>query len=517
MRYALSRETITEAERRAVESGVVTVDSLMERAGAALAEAVMLRAPKGLVVVVCGKGNNGGDGWVAARLLHECGRDVHVLSVIGPDELRGASAQAATRAQATGVPWSIVPDGRNALDEAACVLDALFGIGFTGQVTAEYRELIEAVNVAPACVVAADVPSGVDADTGAIGGVAVRADLTVTFSALKPGLVQYPGADCVGRVVVADVGLVVGTRDDVRPLELWEPRDVREVLLIPPRAAHKGDRGRVLLIAGSRLYAGSAVLAAAGAMRMGAGYVFAAVPSSVVPVIQAALPHVIAVGLEETAEGTVATTSLDHIARVAGQVDAVVVGPGLTTHEQASEVARALVTMLQVPLVVDADALNAFAGRGTAEVAGRSAPTVITPHPGELARMTGSSVGALQRDRVSAARSVAAAGLTCILKGARTVVASQDRTALLLAGNPGMATAGSGDVLAGMVGTLLAQGLHPFDAAVAGAFIHARAGDLAAQGLSEVCLTAKDLPAYVPVAVAEILGRATRLGQQAFR
>lgn len=509
MQYALDAEGIRSAERRAVERGEATLDALMARAGAALAAEAARVAPTGPIAIVTGKGNNGGDGWVAARVLAASGRDVRVHALAGPDALTGEAARAATAAVAAHVNWQPAGDAiamAEALTGAAVIIDAIFGIGFHGPAREPYATAIVAIDDADAPVISADVPSGVDSDTGAANGPAVHADMTVTFSAPKLGLLMYPGAAYAGEIVVADVGVPQRELDEAGGLEVWDRGDYRSALPQPSPDAHKGQRGSVLLVAGSRLYAGSAVLAAAGAMRMGAGYVFAAVPASVAPVMQAALPHVIAVAMQETAEGTLAASSVDRIVRLAAEVDAVVLGPGLTTHAEAVDVIRRLVDVMPTPLVLDADGLNALAEPGPGAILSRSGPTVITPHPGELARMLGISTAEVQDDRRAAAARIAGCQLACVLKGARTIVSAEGRSVVTLAGNPGMATAGSGDVLAGMIGTLLAQGLTPLEAGALGAYVHGRAGDLASAELTEVCLTAKDLPSYIPAAVKEILG-----------
>lgn len=509
MQYALGADGMRSAEKAAVDRGDATLAGLMARAGAMLADEVTRVVPAGAIAVVTGKGNNGGDGWVAARVLAATGREVRVLALAAPDVLAGEAAAAAQAALEAGVRWEPAGDAlamAAQLDGVAVIVDAVFGVGFSGAAREPYASAIVAMDDADAPVISADVPSGVDADTGAVAGPAVHAAVTVTFSAPKPGLLLYPGAGYAGEIVVADIGLARDVLDAAGGLEVWDRGDYRSALPVPSPDAHKGQRGSVLLVAGSRLYAGSAMLAAAGAMRMGAGYVFAAVPASVAPVMQAALPHVIAVGLKETAEGTLAASSVERIIRLAAEVDAVVLGPGLTTHAEAVSVVRRLVELLPSPLVLDADGLNAFAETGPGAIMARSAPTVITPHPGELARLLGVSTLEVQEDRVSAAARVAGCQLACVLKGARTIVSAGGRSVVTLAGNAGMATAGSGDVLSGMIGTLLAQGLDPLEAGALGAFVHARAGDLAAEELTQVCLTAKDLPAYVPAAVREILG-----------
>lgn len=509
MQYALDAAGMRAAEERACASGELTLAALMQRAGGVLAAEVLRRVPDGRVAVVTGKGNNGGDGWVAARHLADAGREVLVLALVAPETLTGDAAAAAQDAIASGVPWELTGselDLVRRLSEVAAIIDAVFGIGFSGVARERYASTIVAIDDADAFVISADIPSGVDSGTGVVRGPAVHADVTVTFAAPKPGVLIHPGAGHAGAVIVADIGIPRQFLDEFGRIEIWDRGDYRACLPVPAADVHKGMRGSVLLVAGSRLYAGSAVLAAAGAMRMGAGYVFAAVPASVAPVMQAALPHVIAVGLTETPEGTIAADSVDRIIRLASEVDAVVLGPGLTSHAEATQVVRRLVELLPVPLVLDADGLNAYASTGPDAIIARPGSTVVTPHPGELAKLLGISTGEVQADRIGSARGITGASLACVLKGAGTIIASADRAVITLAGNPGMATAGSGDVLSGIIGTLLAQGLSPLEAGALGAYVHARAGDLAAQELTEVCLTAKDLPAYLPAAVREMLG-----------
>lgn len=507
MRPVLSAEDVRSLEADAVSSGAATLEDLMQRAGEAVARVAHEMAPTGRVLIVSGGGNNGGDGWVAARALAREGRDVLVLSLADPEQLPEPARSASASARAEGVPWRRSGSPREieeAARDAALIVDAVLGIGLKGPVREETAAALAVLAAAERPVLAVDVPSGVDADTGALLGPVARAQKTITFTGLKPGLLLYPGAAYAGEIEVVDVGLAVPARR-TRRVDVWDTADYASLLPIPTPDAHKGDRGSVLVVAGSRLYAGAAVLAASGAMRMGAGYVFAAVPSSIASVIQTALPHVIAVGLAETAEGTVAEEAAEHVGRLARDVDAVVLGPGLTTHKPAAAFVKAAMTLVQGPVVVDADALNALGPDEFVGVRSRMAPTVLTPHPGELARLLGGTAAEVQRDRIAAARKASGERCACVLKGARTVISCGDRTAITLAGNPGMATAGMGDVLAGMAGTLLAQGLEPFEAAVLAAYLHARAGDIAAEALTPVCLTSKDLPAYLPAAVRELL------------
>jgi len=512
MRYALTAEQVRDAEAAAVAAGVTSLEALMERAGGALAAEVARRAPTGEIVVVTGKGNNGGDGWVAARALAEGGRAVRVLACAPPDDLTGPAAVAAHTAAGAGVAWigAFEADAlRQAFAGADAVVDAVFGIGFTGAAREPYASAITAMvaaHDAGALVVSADVPSGIDADTGASQGSAVRASVTVTFSALKPGLLLHPGAAHAGKIIIADVGLPT-VPVPAGALEVWDPQDYRALLPAAAADAHKGARGRVLVVAGSHRFAGAAVLAAAGAARMGAGYVIAAVPSPVVSVVQAALPHVIVADVKACAEGGFGRSAAVAVRELAVDADAVVVGPGIGLGEGAVALVTELIEHVDAPLVLDADALNALGtewSRALAAREGRGATTIVTPHPGEAARLLGIKPGDVQANRPAAARCLVGARQVCVLKGARTIVAGARRAAVTRAGNPGMATAGTGDVLAGMLGTLLAQGLEPYEAGVLGAYLHGRAGDLAAAELTGTCLVASDLPAYLPAAVREL-------------
>lgn len=509
MQYALTAAEALHAEQEAIAHGAVTIDLLMDRAGDALAETVISIAPPGPVGVVTGSGNNGGDGWVAARVLHEQGREVSVFALTGPDGLSGPARLAARTAIDRGVAWGVVEsalDLAHGLLAVSVIIDAVFGFGFRGSADGLSAAAILAIDDSDAFVVSADMPSGVHADTGVVVGPAVRADVTVTFSAPKVGLLLEPGASHAGEIIVRDIGVPRVYVDRAGCLEVWDRGDYRGLMPVPVPEDHKGSRGRVLTITGSRAFAGAAILTARGASRMGAGYVYAAVPASIAPIVQGVLPHVITYALPETAAGTLSRAVGDGLRERARGVDAVVIGPGLTLDAETVALVRSLVDEVDVPMVLDADALNAFDAGGPRPILDRSAPTVVTPHPGELARLLGRSSAEVQADRLGSATALAGGGVTCLLKGARTVVTSGARSVVTMAGNAGMATAGMGDVLAGMIGTLLAQGLTPYDAAALGAYLHGRAGDHGAAALTPICLTADDIDAYLPSAVREVLG-----------
>ena len=506
MRYALTVEQMRAAEERAVHDGTATIEGLMARAGEALAREVTKRVPEGPVVVICGPGNNGGDGWVAARRLTVQGRRVTVITTRTLAGLSGAAAAAARDAFRSGVPWrewDEEPETAALLGDAAVIVDALFGFGFTLPLRTPSAALMRAMRDAGAPVISADLPSGVETDTGRAADEAVRATVTVTFSALKPGLLIYPGAAHAGEIVVADVGVPESMLWQAGALEVPQTADVRDLMPWPDPQDHKGSRGRVAVVAGSSSYSGAAVLAVGGALRMGAGYVYAVVPEPVAPVMRAAHPSAIVRVARATSAGSFAHA--DEVLELTADADAVVVGPGMTTDEGAAACVRALLEGRACPLVLDADGLNA-AAREPDLIESRDAPLVITPHPGEIARLLDTEVSVVQSDRVGAARRLGSATRVCLLKGPRSIVASASRTAIVLAGNAGLARAGSGDVLSGMIGALLAQGVGPFEAALLGAHLHGRAADHASRVLTETCVVPTDLTAFLPEAVREAAG-----------
>ncbi len=502
MRFALTGAQMRAVEGRVVAEGMDTLGDLMQRAGAALAAEVLACGVPGPVAVVCGPGNNGGDGWVAARVLHEAGRSVHAFSLVEPGSLHAEAAGAAESALAAGVSFEVV-DGvaPAALADAAVIVDALFGIGFHGPMREPAPGVTRAVARSEAHVISADVPSGIDADTGAACEGSVCATTTVTFAALKPGLLIYPGAARAGTVKVADIGIPASVV--VTPGVLEVPGTADMQALMPPSRPddHKGTRGRVVIVAGSRAYAGAAVLAARGAIRMGVGYVTVVVPDGIANVLHTSLPGVIVRDVPATPDGSIAR--VDAVMSAVGDADAVVAGPGLTTAPGIGEVVLALIAGVRVPLVLDADALNVL--RGDAVHALREAPLVLTPHPGEAARLLQVGIAEVQADRVGAAAALAGDSRVCLLKGARSIVAGPGgRRALVLAGNAGLARAGSGDVLTGMLGGLLGRGVDPFDAALLAAHLHGRAAELGCARLTEMCFTSADIATFLPDAVREV-------------
>lgn len=505
MYKVLTAEQMRQAENRAVEAGISLAD-LMAAAGGALATELAARIPEGAIAIACGPGNNGGDGWVAARLLHEAGRDVRVFSLRDPEALHGIAYDAARAAIDAGVAFEVpeAPPSAQALGEYAVVVDALLGTGAALPLKEPLPDWCEAISASGAYVFAVDLPTGVDSDTGQRAKAAVVAECTVTFAAPKRGLMLFPGAANAGEVVVADIGIPRDALDVADAPEVWTASEYATLLRLPDPAAHKNERGRVLVVAGSTRYPGAAVLAARGAMRSGAGYVTLAVPEPVVAIAQAHLLAAPVVGLPSEG-GALSLQAVAAVRDLVQSYDAVVLGPGLTLADGAAAAARQLVAELQQPLVIDADGLNAFAGH-LDELSCREAPAVLTPHPGELGGLLGVSAADVQADRVSSAAKLAATRRAVVLKGAATITSVSGKQVVNTSGTPALATAGTGDVLSGVIGALLAQGRTPLEAGALGAYVHGRAGEIAASELTPLGVTAEDLPEYLPLAMGELLG-----------
>lgn len=490
---------------RATQDAGIPAEILMERAGRAVARAAvdLVGGVYGRrAVVVCGKGNNGGDGLVAARHLARWGMRVVVVAVEGTAALREPAATNLRRLGEVGVrvrDWSS-PTLAHELARADVAIDAIFGTGFRGFPEEGWAEAIDDLNAGRAPVVAVDIPSGVNGGTGAVEGAAVRAELTVAFGAAKVGAVLLPGAEFAGAVRVADIGF---PEELVRAeVFLVEPADVAAWLPVRPVETHKRATGVLVVVAGSRGMTGAPALVAEAAGRVGAGLVTVAATTEILPMIQANLNEATFLPLASTERGTVAGDALDAVLDVLGRAHALAIGPGLTTDEETAAFVRDLVRASPIPMVIDADALNAFSGRAT-DLAERKADAVLTPHVGEFSRLAGVGVRDLEADRLGHVRALARdADAIVLLKGSRTIVADPGGVVRINpTGGPVLATAGSGDVLTGMIGGLLARGLAPVDAASAAAYVHGVAGTVAGRRSGDGTL-AGDIAAAVPEAVA---------------
>jgi hydroxyethylthiazole kinase-like uncharacterized protein yjeF len=510
----VTAEQMRELDRRAIQDRGIPGLALMENAGRAVAEAAvrMTRASPGRpIVVLCGRGSNGGDGLVAARHLAQMGRTPQVLLAAAPDEITGDAAANLSRLSEVGLSPTAVSEpgvvGR-ACSRAGLVVDALLGTGLAGEVRGLPRQLIEALSNTHLPVLAVDVPSGLDADSGRPLGAAVQARETVTMGLPKIGLYLYPGCDYAGRVSVADIGLPADLLDESPAVaELTVPTWVRFLLPRRRTAAHKGDFGRVLVIAGSAGMTGAACLSAEAALRVGAGLVTVGCPASINDILEVKLTEVITFPLPETYERTLDTRALALILDLAEQTDVLAIGPGLSRQPDTAVLLRRLVARAEKPMVIDADGLNALADTA-ALLEGDHAPTVLTPHPGEMARLMEVTAEEVQANRLHFAEAATNRFQSVIiLKGACTLIAEQGRPLMVNpTGNPGMASGGTGDVLTGMVAGLMAQGLLPFEAAAAAAYLHGLAGDLAAQQVGEASLLAGDVLRALPEALNTVLG-----------
>jgi ADP-dependent NAD(P)H-hydrate dehydratase / NAD(P)H-hydrate epimerase len=482
----------------------IGADVLMESAGREVADAA-LRLLGGAygrrAVVVCGKGNNGGDGLVAARCLDGAG--VRTTAVLLDDDMREPAATNLRRLADTTVrrrAFSRAATERE-LERADVAVDAIFGTGFRGAPEGVHADAISVLDRSGVPVVAVDIPSGVNGATGAVDGAAVHADVTVTFGAPKVGVMLYPGAAFAGVVEVETIGFP----DDLIQGELLLVERQDAASLLPRRGpdTHKRETGYAVVVGGSRRMTGAVALAGRAAYRAGAGLVAIAVPEAILPVVEGAVREAVFVDLPETDAGAIAKGS-DRLDEVLAQADALAIGPGMTTDPATSEWIRGVVRSSEVPVVLDADGLNAFAGRAD-ELADRKADLVLTPHAGEFARLAGSSTAELKADRVRHVRELAVrTSATVLLKGSRTMIATPGGSVRINpTGGPALATGGTGDVLTGMIVGLAARGLDVVDAATVAAFVHGIAGRLAAERLGDG-VTAGDVLARIPAATREV-------------
>jgi hydroxyethylthiazole kinase-like uncharacterized protein yjeF len=480
---------------------------LMERAGRAVAEQardLLSSCLEKRVTALCGKGKNGGDGLVAARYLAEWGALVEVFLLGEPEELHPDARANLRKLEEAGLEWRGYDAEalRGSLQRADLAVDALFGIGFHGRADGVHGECIEMLNESGRPVLAVDIPSGVDGLTGSVDGPAVKACRTVAFAYPKTGLYLFPGAALVGEMVVRDIGIPHGLVEEVAVSRIHAiDHDVERGYPDRPPDAHKGSCGKVLLLAGSTGLTGAAALAARAVLRSGAGVATLGVAQSLNPILEMKLTEVMTMPLPEDPPGHLCEAGLPEVLRALERHDVLALGPGLGTREETVSLVKALLREAEKPLVLDADGINCLAG-DIRPLAERAAPTVITPHPGELAGLMGSSVGEIQRDRLGAVGSAASRlGCVVVLKGAHTLVADADgRIGINTSGHAGMATAGSGDVLTGCVSTFLAQGMAPFEAACSAVYLHGKAGELAAHIGGEVGMLAGDILSCLPLA-----------------
>lgn len=514
----LTAAEMREVDRLTTERYRIPGLTLMENAGAGVARFIAQRWPdfaRRRIMVLCGKGNNGGDGFVAARHLRDLGAKPDVYLFAASEEMRGDAATNCKRWQETHGELHVIRDSsawqgvKVTLASADIIVDAILGTGTRGAVAGHLAEVIEAVNQrrgrARSAVVAVDIPSGLLADTGGAAGPVVKAANTVTFTAPKAGMIGGSAGDYVGQLIVCDIGSPPELIDEVGKSDVrWV--DARELsnFAIPRRAdGNKGNYGHALIVAGSVGKSGAAVLASWAALRTGAGLVTVATPEPVLPIVAAHTPEIMTEPLPTTEAGTISMRSFEYerFDKIVNGKRALAIGPGLTTQDETQQFVRAVVGKRAIPIILDADGLNAFASRA-AELKNGSGPIALTPHPGEMARLLGCEIKEVQAHRLEVARKAAANwNAFVVLKGHQTVIASPDGQMFVNStGNPGMGTGGTGDILTGMLAGLTAQfGTSDWVRVLAfGVYLHGLAGDIAYADTGEAPLLASDLIHAIP-------------------
>ena len=513
---------VTSSEMRAIDQRTIELGTpgevLMERAGERAVEALRQRfgaeLRRGGAVIVAGKGNNGGDALVMARLLRRARLAVQVFLAAAPDELRGDAALNLRRWRRSGGRIREVgrhPGDLDGLAEATAscgvVIDGLFGTGLRGALDEASQAIIAAMNAAPAPIFAVDIPSGLDADRGVMLGETAQAAMTVTFAYPKVGLLLHPGAALSGELVVADIGVDARAVESVAPRQRILTKQVVAAAL-GPRAAdsHKGTYGHVLVLAGSVGKSGAAAICARAALRSGSGLATVASPAVALGPLLAATPELMTEPLPDHDGGwTFSSGDSPRLLRLFDGKDSAVFGPGVGTSAMTRSLTEWLIASAPVPMVLDADGLNCLAGQ-IGWLKRKRAPLVLTPHPGEMARLLGIPTAEVQSDRLGAARRLATDwDVVVVLKGSRTVIASPDGlVSINPTGNPGMASGGMGDALAGIIGSLLGQGLPAFEAAEVAVFWHGAAADRVAERRGEAGLLASDVIEELPPTLAEL-------------
>ena len=500
-------------DRAAIEEVGIPGVVLMENAGVQVVR-VMSERYRHLhdqhVLIVCGKGNNGGDGFVVARHLFNRGIDVRVTLLVERQALKGDAKINCGIAEKMGIPIieltvnEQIPAFRNLLQQADILVDAILGTGLTEAVQGFYKNIIESMNKARKPIVAVDIPSGLSADTGVVPGSCIGADVTVTFAVPKRGLVLYPAANYVGDLRVVDIGIPKRLIKEAKfEVHLMGYDDVAGSFLPRRPNTHKDTYGHVLVIAGAPGKAGAAFMTARSALRTGAGIVTLALPESLHKPLEIPTIEVITASLPETSKGTFSVRAYEQIMALAKDKDVVVLGPGISTNPSTVELVQRLIATLALPIVVDGEGIDAVAQHPDVLLKAQ-APIVLTPQQSEMARLVPNTL--VQTKRISIAQEVAEQYHVVIaLKGARTIIASPDDCVFINpTGNPGLATSGTGYVLAGIIAGLVAQNIIPIEATKAGVFLHGLAGDLVAKEKGDYGMIASDVIEMIPQAIKHI-------------
>ena len=511
----VTAHTMQELDRRAIEEYGIPGRDLMEQAGRGCADHILAAyGTRNLkkAVILAGKGNNGGDGYVIARYLIEKDWQVLVLILAEQQNIHGDALT-----NLVLLPEEILsfcPDEgeltekhADDIQSADVLVDALLGTGLRNDLQGVYLEAVELINAAPGKVVAVDIPTGVHGTTGRILGQAVRANLTVTFAMAKLGQILYPAAELVGRLVIVDIGIPPQLMEESVGYDFLNEKLMTPLVKKRERQAHKGVFGHCLIIAGSTGKTGAAALAANSAVRAGSGLVTLAVPESLNAILELKTTEAMTVALPDAGSGHLTIHAIATIEKHLPGKSALAIGPGIDRRPASVTVVQNLVENVSLPMVIDADGLNALAEDLTVLHRRRSNNIVLTPHPGEMARLIGSSIPDVAAIRISLAQEFARTyGVYVVLKGARTIIAAPNGMAAINgSGNPGMASGGMGDVLTGVIVSLLGQGYSTWNACRLGVYIHGLAGDLVAMEQGEIGMTATDLIERIPLTFNRLL------------
>jgi NAD(P)H-hydrate epimerase len=509
----VTAHTMQEIDRRAIEEFGIPGLELMEHAGqGCVHEIISLCGNTGRAVIFAGKGNNGGDGHVIARLLVEHSWQVTVYVLAARDEITGDAAINLDKLSPDVVHFctfqnQLPSQNSEVIVQADLIVDALLGTGLRSDVSGIYLEAIELINAAGRPVVAVDIASGIHGTTGRILGEAVRATFTVTFAFAKLGHVLYPGAEYTGRLTVTDIGIPQQLMESASGYDVLSDDIIRPLLHRRDRQAHKGHFGHCLIVAGSVGKTGAAALSANSAVRTGAGLVTLAVAESLHHILEIKTTEAMTVPLPDSNSGYLTSSAYQAIEKQVTGKDAMAIGPGLDRRPGTTALIHTIIESVNLPLVIDADGLNALAEDITILRRKKSNAVILTPHPGEMARLLGTSIPDVEAIRISVAQEFARNyGIYLILKGARTIIAAPNGTAAINAsGNPGMATGGMGDVLTGILTSLLGQGYSAWDACRMGVYLHGYAADLVATEKGEIGISASDVQEMIPYAYNKLL------------
>ena len=507
-------------DRRATEELGLQGDILMENAGGAvhyiISQKIGVRNKK--FVVLCGSGNNAGDGLVVARKLHSDGAEVTILLMENKDRFKGEAKNNFTRISL--LPIEILQatsasDLRTVILNADAVVDAIFGTGLTREVTGLYRDVIQVINESNAVTFSVDIPSGINGDTGEIMGTAVKADYTVTFGLPKIGNILYPGYAHCGELFVSHISFPPSLyNSDSITIEINNPPE------LPKRYddTHKGNYGRALFIAGSSNYLGAPYFAAMSFLKSGGGLSYLAAPQSICPFIASKGAEIIFMPQTETSSGSIAGQNKEALLELARKSDIVILGPGLSLNEETQEMVRKLVPDITKPLLIDGDGITAIAPEQDM-IKSRKHPTILTPHTGEMSRITKLETNDISHNRIDVLQQAASKlNAIIVLKGAHSLIGYPDKSvAINLSGNPGMATAGSGDTLTGTIAAMFCLGLPLNDAIRTGVFLHGFAGDLAAAATGQDGMTARDILERLPQAMKHLREEQAHVGQNYYQ